>query len=174
MVFGRGYRKFRPPKQGFLTTNHCEVPAFATTAGTENQQAIFSTVEPPTNRGQHIPAGAILKGFWIKLFAVDTTPVNGKHSCLMSYRPGSSAWANPIASWLNTADPLAEEPLQIRQAKLGPFSRYVTITGASQPPTHICKWKGSIHLRDGDDIVLTLLDDNITSWEGLCSAWWIS
>lgn len=174
MVFGRGYRKSRGFKPAQLSTNHCIIDPGSSIGGTTQQTAVFTAIEPPVNRGSQIPVGAILKGVDIQLWAKDTTPVNGFHRCLMVYQPGQTTYSDPITAWLSTADPLTEEAIQIRQNKMTKMEQYMTITGASLPPYWRCRWRGNISLRDGDDIVVALLDDNATDWEGICTAWWIS
>lgn len=159
--------KFVPQR---LERNHCEM-SFTTAAATESQQVITTALDDTTNRSTQIPTGAILKRMVVRLWATDATPVTGKHQCMLYYRPGATAIATPIASWFSTTNPITEENHQIRQLVLGKHPGVHTqfvVTGAAFPLREVCTFRGNRLMHDGDDIVLTQLDTNITNWEGVC------
>lgn len=166
----------RPAKPAMLTVNHCIVTPFVTTAFVENQQAVFTTEEPPTNRGSMIPSGALLKGVDIQLWGDDGggASVDGLHRCMMVFRPASTVYGTPIASWLSTADPLTEEAIQIRQNVLQRLHQYININNNVRTAYWRCAWRGNKSLRQGDAIVVAIEDEFATSWRGLCTAWWIN
>lgn len=170
----RSFGNFRRPKPGLLSVNHCEVDPGTSTGGVTQQTAVFTVVEPPTNRGSMLPSGAVLKRVRIELWGMDATPVTGEHSCLMLFQPGATTYADPIAAWLSTTEPMTEEAIQVRQNIMQRMHRFVTITGASFAPHWICEWRGNKILRDADDIVVALNDAQATDWEGICEAWWVS
>lgn len=177
MVFGRGYRNRRSAKPAQLTTNHCIVTPFTTAAFIETQTPVFTAQEPPTNRGDHIPTGAMLKGVDIQLWGQESGGDGvsiGLHRCLMVYRPASTAYGTPIASWLSTADPLTEEAIQIRQHKMMRLHQTIITSDGIQPTYWRCAWRGNITLRQGDSIVVVTEDQLATDWRGLCTAWWIA
>lgn len=171
--FGSRFRRnFKP---GLRTTNHCET-SFSTTGGTELQTAVFTSVSGPSNRGAHIPEGSVLKSVFIDLFSTDNTPVTGKHQCMLIKRPGATVFTTgPITNWFLTTDPITEEMIDVRRYAMerhGVSTRY-TVTPAVEPLRFRCSWRGNWQLRDGDDVVLSLLDANNTTYIGICNASYI-
>lgn len=166
----------RPAKPAMLTVNHCIITPFTTVSFVENQQAIFTTEEPPTNRGSMIPSGALLKGIDIQLWGTDgaDNATVGLHRCMMMFRPASTVYGTPIASWLSTADPLTEEAIQIRQNVLQRMHQYVNVDNTVKSAYWRCSWRGNKSLRQGDAIVVVIEDETVTNWIGLCNAWWIN
>lgn len=170
MPRGFGYRK-----PGLLTVNHCLMTPFTTVAGTTTQTAIFTASDAPGNRTTAIKSGSVLKKVLVRLWANDTTPVNGKHECFMLFQPGATTYTDPVANWFAGAEPLGEEEIQVRQNKLSrAVDSKVTVTGASDAPWFVCVWRGNRVMHDGDDVVICNRDAGATSWIGECTAWYIN
>lgn len=153
-------------KPGLRTTNHYEPAGTATTGGTELQTQMFQCVSGPANRGLHIPEGSVLTNVVCRAWATDTTPVNGKHQCMLIKRPGATVFTTgPITNWFLTTDPATEEMIDVRRYIMERMPHaVVTITGASAPPRFTCHWRGRWQMRDGDDVILAQLDTNATTW----------
>lgn len=148
-----------------LSRNHTEF-TFTTTGGTENLSTLVSGIATVTNRANQIKEGGVLRKMSCMIYATDATPVNGKHQCMMFFRPGGSALPTPIAAWFDQTDPLTEDAIDIRRdtmSRRGPHTR-VIISGQSGPLVMHCFWKGRRILRDGDDVILSNLDANATSY----------
>lgn len=161
-------RPFGYKKPGLLTVNHCLGPTFATAAGVETQTVMFTGLDDPLDRNDDIPTGSVMKQVDVYYWATDATPVNGYHRCMMVFQPGATTYTNPIAAWLDATAGLTEEAIQVRQNVMSPFRMKYVVTGAPYPLMWHCRWKGSKVMRESDDIVLVLQDQNITNWAGYC------
>lgn len=161
-------RRFKP---GLRTVNHCLGPGITTVAGTEAQTVMFTGTVSPTSRDDEIKAGSLLTSVDIYYWATDATPVNGYHRCMLIFQPGETTYTAPIASWLATT--MTEEAIQVRQNVMTKFHQQYVVTGAAYPLRWHCRWKGKKLIRFGDDIVLVLQDQNVTTWAGYCVARYI-
>lgn len=174
--FRRRRRRFKVIyKRALLSVNHCE-QTMVTVGGTELATQMFTSLDAPTNRSTMIPAGAVLKRVLIRLFATDATPVTGKHQCALFWRPASLGFSSPtgmIAGWYSSTDPLTTAAVEARKYIMGKVHTNVIVTGAAFPLKMTCSWKGNRVMRDGDDIILQLLDGTATNWYGECSAWYV-
>lgn len=151
-------------KPALRSVNHHQFGAVTTVAAVDLQNAVFVGIEPPTNRGIHLPVGSILTDIRVDAWATDAVPVTGRHQCMLLYRSGAQVFANPVASWFDSSDPLSEDAIEIRRANLSPVLTQYVINNNDRPVHHICKWSGKRTIRDGDDIILDLLDTAITNW----------
>lgn len=147
----------------------------STTAGVESQDVILTGVDSMTNRENQVPRDAVLTKVSVKYWATDATPVNGKHQCLMFFQPAATAYSTPIASYLSNAHPLTEEAVQIRQNVMSKrLHMNFVVSGAAFPLRWHCFWKGRRLIREGDDVVISLLDATGTTWNGLCDYTYIN
>lgn len=151
-------------KPALRSVNHWQLGALTTVAATDLQTPIVTGIEPPTTRGLHVPVGAIITDIKVEAFATDATPVNGRHQCMLLWRSGGQVFANPVASWYDTTDPMSEDAIEIRRANLSPVITKYVITGHDLALKHICTWRGKRVVRDGDDVILNLLDTTATNW----------
>lgn len=75
-------------------------------------------------------------------------------------RPGANALTGPLADWISQTDPLPEEPRQIRVFRMrGPFVR-LKANGELTPYRVTLKWRGNMRMRDGDDVIVTLVQNS--------------
>lgn len=146
-----------------------------TVGGTESQNVILTGTEDVSSRANQVPHDSILTRVSVKLWATDATPVTGKHQCLMYFQPAATTYGSPIASYLSAANPLTEEAVQIRQNVMSKrLHQEQIVTGAAFPLRFHCFWKGRHTIRDGDDVVVSLLDGSATNWTGLCDYTYIT
>lgn len=144
------------------TRNRFET-TLTTVAATETQMPLVEVVEAPANRGTQIPVGSILRSLVVSI--QPTAFVANRHQNLLVYRPASENIGTPIASYLDSADPLGEEGVKMRRLPLGKLHSYAH-TGAetSQLPRYTFRWKGAKRMYESDDVSLWFLDTSVTSY----------
>lgn len=174
MRFGRSPRRsFRPQRRtayravAHVTRNRFENTLGVTTGGTETPQSICLAVEAPGDRSTAVPAGCIVRSIVCNLRA--TEPVDGKHQCLLVYRPASENVATPIASYWDSTDPLTEEGVKLRRLAMGRCHTREVNAATDIPHVFTCRWKGQKRMYDGDDISAWILDEAGTTYR--CQTW---
>lgn len=175
--FRRSYFRRRPffrSKPGLLTVNHARITPFATAAGVAETNTIFTCVSGPSNRGTHIPEGAVLKRVILDLWNADTTLSVGLHQAGLWIRPGGLAFAaEPITGWFATTDPASQGMIEARKYVICRPRTQFTVTGGSAAPRFRLSCKMNRTMRDGDDIVVASLDDAASNWDGIATAKYI-
>lgn len=160
-AFGRR-RLFAKP--AIRSSIHCTQTA-VTAAGVAESNIMFTTAAD-VNDQFTLPQGCTVTRILMRLWATDATPVNGRHTCGMWRRPGGMTFTSePLTAWYASTFPPTTGMIEARRFKLQkrPHTVY-TVTGASGPARMVCFWKGKMIMREGDDILLCLLDDAATNY----------
>lgn len=154
--FGGAFRRF---KVATMRRNHYELD-MATTSGTELITPIMTGTETPTDRQISVPTGAQIHYCIVRIQA--QTIAAGKYQCMLSWRPGAETLTLPIASYFTTTEPVTNDMLRARRTCLSPPHTQRVVAGALVPVTFRCMWKDrkGRTVQDGDDIVLTLLQNS--------------
>lgn len=167
-------KRFGRSKPGLLTVNHASITAFATVAATAESNTIFTGVSGPSNRGTHIPEGAFVKTIILDLWNADTTLSVGKHQAGLWWRPGAQTFASePISAWFATTDPMSQGMIESRKFVLCKPKTVFTVTGGSAAPRFLFVCHPNRVIRDGDDIIVSSLDDANSTWDGIATAKYI-
>lgn len=155
----RSFTRRRGRRVRGLTINHFEDDTtFAAVAtATETTLTVATGVDDASNRSTHVPDGAWLKSIKVNLQAGEISSTQMKLQGILWRRPGGDATTNPITNYYATTDPATQSMMNVRRFKLrGPF----TVAKAANditPPKMSFRWRGNLKMRDGDDILLTIL-----------------
>lgn len=161
--FSLGRGRLRPIVH--RTRNRFEQDLGPTTGGTETPFQVVSAVEAPTNRGDTVRAGSILRSITVQLRA--TANVAGKHQALLVYRPAAENVATPIASYWDATDPLTEEGVKLRRLAMSRCQTIVEPGNAGiHPHMFSLRWRGIKQMYDGDDVSVWILDAAATTYNG--------
>lgn len=110
-------------------------------------------VDTANDRGPDIPDGSILRSLFVKVVA--QTVAAGEYTFMLVRRPGGHAFAsNPITGYFATTDPMTQGMIEARKFKLTSPQQMRQVTGALVPIAFRLKWRGTLKINDGDDLVL--------------------
>lgn len=169
-----GYRRRRGRRFGYTrsrrkgmrvmlrpTVNHWEDDSSlsAVATATETSMTVATGIDDATNRSTHIPDGSILKAVRVSLQCNTIPAAVTKFQVILWRRPGGDATTNPITNYFATTDPATQSMMNIRRFKLrGPFTTNKAASDFTAYRTTL-KWRGNLKIRDGDDIIATILHD---------------
>lgn len=79
---------------------------------------------------------------------------------MLARRPGGEDMTSWIGAYFVTTDPATENMITSRKYKMaGPFTKQVHSSGTAVM-TGVLKWKGAMKIRDGDDIIASILQNS--------------
>lgn len=144
------------------TVNHWQDDAsFVDVANaTETSMTVVTGIDDAANRSTHVPDGSILKAIRCSVQCTTIPAAITKFQVILWRRPGGDATTSPITNYFSTTDPATQSMMNIRRFKLrGPFT---TLKASSDFTAwrRTISWKGNLKIRDGDDILLTILQDS--------------
>lgn len=138
-----------------ITRNRFDGVIGPTTAAVSSNTNIATAFADPANRSTSIPNNSVLRSVVVVLHP--TTMTSGKHQCLLWRRPSLENITAPIASYFESAEPMTEDGVKMRQLPMRKVETYINDATSTIRPFR-CKWKGIMRMHEGDDVVITVLD----------------
>lgn len=148
---GRSTRVFA--KRAVLQKNHWQTTMVHGGAGTQTATVVLA-VDDVTNRSTHIQNGGVLKKLVVEV--EPQTLAAGKYQCLLFKKSAGVAFADPIGSYFEVADPLTEDAILIRRALMGRVETRRIFPSAVMPIKFTCKWRGNSLFRDSDEVQIAI------------------
>lgn len=116
-------------------------------------------IDDASNRSTHIPDGSILRSVRVGWQCTTIPAAVTKFQTILWRRPGGDATTSPITNYFLSTDPATQGMMSIRRFKLaGPFTRLKAANDFTAQKGFL-SWKGNLKIRDGDDILATILHD---------------